>query len=390
MSGSIGQKKAALILGGSSGIGACIAEALSDKFKGKKIFIADCNEPGIKNENFEYININLAYQRLDILKDLDIDTLIITAGIGRLSRFETFAIEEIKKNFLVNTFPAIELISSYYKKLNSEQDFNCCVLSSIAGIVASPLYSVYSATKAALVKFIEAINAELAYAKVKNRILNVAPGRIEGTNFHGKSESSANSAFLEDLSVQVIEKMLRKDELFIPKFDETYSRVIKEYQQDGSQFAQKSMEYKLKNNITNDVPQLTVGYLTGTFDLFHIGHLNLLKNAKKHCDKLIVGVHPDAKHKKKEVFIPLEERMEILRNISIVDEVIVCSDEDVDDYETLQYNCLFVGSDYQGSDRFNRYEEYFSDKNVKIIYLPYTTTTSSTQLRSAITTQFDK
>ena len=91
-----------------------------------------------------------------------------------------------------------------------------------------------------------------------------------------------------------------------------------------------------------------------------------------------------AKHKNKEVFIPLDERMEILRNIKFVDEVIVCADEDIDDYPKIKYDYLFVGSDYLGTERFNRYEQYFSDKNVRIIYLPYTTKTSSTQLRNLI------
>lgn len=133
-------------------------------------------------------------------------------------------------------------------------------------------------------------------------------------------------------------------------------------------------------------PQLTIGYLSGTFDLFHIGHLNLLKRARKHCNYLVVGVHKDASHKGKETFIPFEERMEILRSIKYVDKVIESEKEDSDVYTKgiVKYDKLFVGSDYKGTERFNRYEAYFADKGVEIIYFPYTKGTSSTQLRDAI------
>ena len=128
----------------------------------------------------------------------------------------------------------------------------------------------------------------------------------------------------------------------------------------------------------------TIGYLSGTFDLFHIGHLNLLKRAKEHCDYLVVGIHKDASHKGKETFIPFDERCEIVKHIDYVDEVIQACREDSDVWEIVKYDFLFVGSDYKGTERFNRYEEFFKDKGVKIIYFPYTTGTSSTQLRKVI------
>lgn len=127
-----------------------------------------------------------------------------------------------------------------------------------------------------------------------------------------------------------------------------------------------------------------VGYLSGTFDLFHIGHLNLLEKAKKYCDYLIVGVNKDATHKGKITFIPLQERMRIVEAIGIVDKVVEACSEDSEAWKIFKYNFLFVGSDYKGSERFNRYEEYFSDKDVKIIYFPYTQGTSSTKLRQVL------
>ena len=334
--------------------------------------------------NVEYISIDLFKDDVSVLSGLDIDTLFISVGIGRLSGFETFNSTEIEKNFRVNCISTIQLINKYYEKMMLADNFYCAIVTSIAGIVASPLYSIYSATKGALVKFIEAVNAELEYKGSKNKIVDIAPGYIGGTGFHGGTCSEAEFNNLNRLADQFVAAMYNRDDLCIPNFEQTYSRVISSYYNNPSQFALESMRYKLSNNVLNDKPQIKTGYLTGTFDLFHIGHLNLLRNAKKYCDRLIVGIHPDGKHKNKEVFIPLEERMEIVRNIKYVDDVMVCTDEDIDAYPLLKFDYLFVGSDYKGTERFRRYEEYLSDKGAKVIYLPYTTKTSSTYLRSLI------
>lgn len=172
--------------------------------------------------------------------------------------------------------------------------------------------------------------------------------------------------------------------IFIPQYDEVYRTVINRYLNDAHQFGLDSYDYKMNGGRINPVPKTTVGYLSGTFDLFHIGHLNLLRRAKEYCDYLIVGVHKDASHKKKNVFIPFEERCEILGSIKYVNEVIESKPEDMDVYEDIRYNFLFVGSDYKGFARFERYENFFADKNVKIIYFPYTQRTSSTKLREML------
>jgi len=124
--------------------------------------------------------------------------------------------------------------------------------------------------------------------------------------------------------------------------------------------------------------------LSGTFDLFHIGHLNLLRRAKEQCDYLIVGVHESGAWKGKETFIPFEERLEIIRSVEYVDEACKSFDEDSDAWNIYHYDKLFVGSDYKGSERFKKYEEFFKDKGVEIVYFPYTKGTSSTQLREKL------
>lgn len=379
--------RAALVVG-CGGIGSHVAKAIALKYPGKKIYLADIVAPSIAEQmpEAEFISVDLFKDDVSAIASLDIDMLFISAGIGRLSGFETFNDTEIEKNFRINCISAIQLIRSYYGRILSSENFYCAVVTSIAGIVASPLYSIYSATKGALVKFIEAVNAELEYKGSPNRIVDIAPGYIGGTGFHGGTCTEKEEQTLEELADRFVNAMTDRTERYIPN-DKVYSRVISSYNDNFSAFASESMQYKLKNNSLNNVPQIKTGYLTGTFDLFHVGHLNLLRNAKKYCDRLIVGVHPDGKHKSKEVFIPLEERMEIVKSIKYVDDVMVCSDEDTDAYPALKYDYLFVGSDYKGTERFNRYEQYFADKNVKIIYLPYTKKTSSTYLRGLISSK---
>ena len=130
-----------------------------------------------------------------------------------------------------------------------------------------------------------------------------------------------------------------------------------------------------------------IGYTTGVYDLFHIGHLNLLKNAKQHCDKLIVGISSDkvAQYKNKVPFICQEERMAIVSAIKYVDKVVLQEDLDkVKAWDKLHYDILFVGSDWQGTDKWNEYERQLKEKGAKVVYLPYTKSTSSTILQKTI------
>lgn len=128
----------------------------------------------------------------------------------------------------------------------------------------------------------------------------------------------------------------------------------------------------------------SVGYMSGTFDLFHIGHLNIIKKARAECDHLIVGVHESGTWKGKETFIPFEERLEIVKSLKYVDKALKSYPEDVDAITHHAISKLFVGSDYLGSTRFEEYEKITSVNQVKIVYFPYTTSTSSSQLRNAL------
>ncbi len=132
---------------------------------------------------------------------------------------------------------------------------------------------------------------------------------------------------------------------------------------------------------------MIIGYTAGVYDLFHIGHLNLLKNAKGMCDKLIVGVTTDelAMYKGKKPIIPFDERMEIVKNIKCVDAVVPQADMDkVAMCKKLGAKYLFVGDDWYNTPRWNEYEEQLAKIGVEIIYFPYTIGTSSTILANMI------
>lgn len=376
--------KKALVIGGSNGIGLAIALQVAER-GAAQVIIVDKDESTVPlPANVIFVRHNLLDDDLAFLPDpADVDALVFTAGFGRVAPFESILQAEISNQFQVNAVSPVKVLRHFFPRMHQPQPFHCAVMGSIAGWVSSPLFALYSATKAALCKAIEALNVELEMCGTPNRILNVSPGSIKGTRFNGgDNDLSLTSA----LAAEIVERMLAGETLFIPDYEEVYKGVIDRYRADAHQFGVDSYRYKMKSGRFNMSPQVKIGYMSGTWDLFHIGHLNMMKRAKQYCDFLVVGVHKDASHKGKDTFIPFEERMEIVRNVKWVDQVIPSLPEDSDVYKKglVKYDMLFVGSDYKGTERFNRYEEYFADKGVKIIYFPYTQSTSSTQIRNLI------
>ena len=129
---------------------------------------------------------------------------------------------------------------------------------------------------------------------------------------------------------------------------------------------------------------MIIGYTTGVFDLFHIGHLNIIKKAKEQCDFLVVGVSTDElveREKHKIPFIPFSERMQIVESVKYVDKVVPQYNKNkMEAWERIKFNRMFVGSDWQGTPQWQSYEEQFSKIGVEIIYLPHTDGISSTIL----------
>ncbi|PSL36903.1 glycerol-3-phosphate cytidylyltransferase [Labedella gwakjiensis] len=133
---------------------------------------------------------------------------------------------------------------------------------------------------------------------------------------------------------------------------------------------------------------IRIGYAAGAFDLFHVGHLNILKHAKSACDYLIAGVVSDElliSRKKVTPVIPLAERMEIVGNIRYVDQVVA---EDLPSkmemWERLRFTTFFKGDDWRGTPQGLALEQQFSEVGVEVVYFPYTMSTSSTALRRAL------
>jgi len=133
---------------------------------------------------------------------------------------------------------------------------------------------------------------------------------------------------------------------------------------------------------------LRIGYAPGAFDLFHVGHLNILKHAKSRCDYLIAGVVSDEMLelvRGRAAVVPLAERIEIVRNIGYVDMAFA---ETVPDklqvWEELHFNLFFKGDDWKGTPEGLRLEEAFGKVGVEVVYFPYTVHTSSSALRAAL------
>ena len=129
---------------------------------------------------------------------------------------------------------------------------------------------------------------------------------------------------------------------------------------------------------------MVIGYTTGVFDMFHVGHLNLIRRARENCDRLIVGVSTDEvveQYKGHRPIIPYAERVEIVKAIRWVDEVVPQTTMDkFAAWEKLRFNRLFHGNDWKGSAMYNEVEAKLAAVGVEVVYFPYTQGTSSTLL----------
>lgn len=376
----------ALVIGGSNGIGLAITKNLIAK--GYEIEILDRHGPEtsvLPDGKYNHHYCDLLDLDQDIISSLaqdpEISVLMITAGFGRVADFEYFHTSEIKNMMMVNATATIQILRLFYERIKGTEPFYCGVMGSISGLMTSPSAAVYAASKAAICRLIESVNIELEVAGTKNRILNVSPASFKGSRFYGGSNQLE---LLEGLAEAIVGHLLAADTLFIPQYDETFKAVLERYHDDPHEYGLHSYQYKKESGRLDNSRRVIIGYLSGTFDLFHVGHLNLLRRAKSQCDYLIVGVHNSGAWKGKETFIPFEERMQIVGSCKYVDKVVQSCTEDSDAWDLWHYDRLFVGSDYKGTERFNRYEQFFNGKNVEIVYFPYTKGTSSTQIRETI------
>ena len=137
-----------------------------------------------------------------------------------------------------------------------------------------------------------------------------------------------------------------------------------------------------------NMEQKIVGFTAGTFDMFHIGHLNLIKNARSRCDYLIVGVNSDElvrEYKRKNAVVPLVERMEIIQALRYVDEVMRIDSLDKKiSWNQKHYDLLFIGDDWKGNPRWEETAKEMKQYGVETIFLPHTEGTNSTLLREKL------
>lgn len=235
----------ALIVGGANGIGLSIATELAKREECEKIYIVDRAVLAEENYNpkFEYHQFDLTcddYSFFD--RFCDVDTLMITAGFGKLALFKDLDEQYIVNSMNVNTTAVMRVIHRFYDKIQGCEDFYCGVMVSISGFMSSPFFSVYGASKAALKIFIESVNVELEKSGTSNRILNVSPGSIKGTSFNqGKTDLSQTAI----LAGEIIKNLESKNDLFIPQYDEVFKNVLARYQADFREEGRHSYEYKL-------------------------------------------------------------------------------------------------------------------------------------------------
>lgn len=130
------------------------------------------------------------------------------------------------------------------------------------------------------------------------------------------------------------------------------------------------------------------GFTVGTFDMFHIGHLNLLKQAKEYCDYLVVGIHSDDwvyTCKKRNTVIPYEDRAEIVSAIRYVDEVYKNETKSkIEAWKALHFDVAFIGDDWKGTEVWNKIEAELKEVGCDTIYIPYTQGISTTQIREKL------
>lgn len=237
----------ALVVGGANGIGLSIASRLAAQGDYEKIYIVDKTVVVDKfsNPKFESIQFDLTNEDFSIFDGFkDIDTLMITAGFGKLALFKDIPECHIISSFSVNTIAPIRIIHHFMDKLMESKDFRCGVMVSIAAFMSSPFYAVYGSTKAALKIFIESVNVELKKNGSTNQILNVSPGSLKGTSFSG---GETDLDVLTPMANLIIEHLEAKDDLFIPQYEEVFKNVLTRYAEDFRTEGARSYDYKVKS-----------------------------------------------------------------------------------------------------------------------------------------------
>lgn len=240
--------KRMLVVGGANGIGLAIAREMASRNTTERVYVVDkvSLQPEYYHSKIVPFQFDLTTEDYSFFDQFaDVDSLMITAGFGKLALFKDISEQHIVDSFNVNTIPVLRLIKRFYPKLEANEDFYCGVLVSIAGWMSSPFFAVYGATKAALKIFIESVNVELRKAGSPNVVLNVSPGSIKGTSFYdGKNDLT----ILQGLTNEILQHLEAKDDVFIPKYEEVFKEVLARYHENFRKEGEHSYEYKLNSD----------------------------------------------------------------------------------------------------------------------------------------------
>lgn len=358
------------ILGSNSFIGQTVIEILTSADEKHEIIKFSRSESNLNiTKDFDFEKF------IDTLESAELDVIINCVGIGRIMDFGNTKRADLESDFVVNAeFPAQVFFNiNRFRSLKFALNF-----SSVSADLPSPLFASYSASKAYISKVIETINAENFIAKNDVIITDAHLFNFKSSrNFSGGN----NESTADDISrvKKAIDAMFERKAVY---YEAAFTDVLKKKVESPQEFITKSFGDKF-DRMKLFSSKSKVGYLTGSFDAMHFGHINLIRRASKMCDKLIIGIHESGERKNVDFLHSLSERIENLKSLRFVTDVVITSGEDDKDWELVKYDTLFVGSDYQGTQRFKKYEITLKGKS-NIVYLPRTEGVSSTQIRKKI------
>lgn len=330
------RERKAVVVGGSNGMGLAVCVELLKK--GYFVEIADICAPqedelGAGRDQYNYSFTNLLDFDEDLFRkyaeDKAVDTLVITAGIGRIADFQYHHIAEIDKTFTIDTVSTIKILRLFYERIMASDNFYTAVMGSIAGWMSSPCASVYSAAKAGVVRLFESVNIELEMSGSPNRILDVSPSSFKGSKFYGGKN---DLSMMSGLASEIVNRMLARETRFIPQYEEVFKGVLDRYYKDPHEYGIHSYNYKESSGRKDNTQRVRVGYLCAEIKQLDLDTVNILKEAKSRCDYLIVGIK-NSETGNDSNRASLEEIGAIIKSCRYVDRVI---DGSIDEAEVIK------------------------------------------------------
>ena len=236
--------KKIVIIGGTSGLGLSLAIELRDRFSNSNILVVGKTKPLdlCAEFNLDFLQIDLSSPHYDWKFCSDSNFIVYAAGVGRITPFDEIEEKDINSTISVNATNAIHLINSKKKELISVNNCQISVVTSVAGKIPSPLFALYAASKALVSSYISSINIELTKKNRKNRIIEIAPGYIEGTALYGKK---INLDKLTTISKTILNEIENKKKLIIPQNEKMYLEIIEKAYKNPIEFGNQSYDYKL-------------------------------------------------------------------------------------------------------------------------------------------------